>query len=122
MNVKTDTKEKFTVIVPLEKELPANMAGELKDLLKGYMGKSIPHLVLNLENVGFMEEECGQIICAVQQSFYEHMFSFVICSLQPAVEASLDGWGYLEMMNITPTESEAWDILQMEDIERELLG
>jgi hypothetical protein len=24
-------------------------------------------------------------------------------------------------MNITPTESEAWDILQMEEIERELL-
>jgi hypothetical protein len=26
------------------------------------------------------------------------------------------------MMNITPTESEAWDILQMEEIERELLN
>ena len=25
-------------------------------------------------------------------------------------------------MNITPTESEAWDIVQMEEIERELLG
>jgi hypothetical protein len=25
-------------------------------------------------------------------------------------------------MNVTPTESEAWDILQMEEIERELLG
>jgi hypothetical protein len=27
----------------------------------------------------------------------------------------------LEMWNITPTESEAWDIVQMEEIERELL-
>jgi hypothetical protein len=27
----------------------------------------------------------------------------------------------LELMNITPTESEAWDIVQMEEIERELL-
>ena len=25
------------------------------------------------------------------------------------------------MLNITPTESEAWDIVQMEEIERELL-
>jgi len=25
-------------------------------------------------------------------------------------------------MNVTPTESEAWDIVQMEEIERELLG
>jgi hypothetical protein len=26
-----------------------------------------------------------------------------------------------EFMNVTPTESEAWDIVQMEEIERELL-
>jgi hypothetical protein len=25
------------------------------------------------------------------------------------------------MMNLTPTETEAWDIVQMEEIERELL-
>jgi hypothetical protein len=25
-------------------------------------------------------------------------------------------------MNITPSESEAWDIVQMEEIERELMG
>jgi len=28
----------------------------------------------------------------------------------------------LDIMNITPTESEAWDILQMEEVERELLN
>ncbi len=27
----------------------------------------------------------------------------------------------LEMMNVTPTQSEAWDIVQMEEIEREFL-
>jgi hypothetical protein len=27
----------------------------------------------------------------------------------------------LELMNVTPTESEAWDIVQMEEIEREFL-
>ena len=27
----------------------------------------------------------------------------------------------LEVMNVTPTESEAWDIVQMEEIERELM-
>jgi hypothetical protein len=28
----------------------------------------------------------------------------------------------LEFMNVTPSESEAWDMVQMEEIERELLG
>ena len=27
-----------------------------------------------------------------------------------------------DLLNITPTESEAWDIVQMEEVERELLG
>jgi len=45
----------------------------------------------------------------------------VICELQPPVEEFLDKGQLLEMMNMTPTESEAWDIIQMEEIERELL-
>jgi len=28
----------------------------------------------------------------------------------------------LELMNVTPTQSEAWDIVQMEEIERDLLN
>jgi len=28
----------------------------------------------------------------------------------------------LDLLNVTPTESEAWDIVQMEEIEREMLG
>ena len=37
------------------------------------------------------------------------------------LEEMLDQQGVLEVWNITPTESEAWDIVQMEEIERELL-
>ena len=46
----------------------------------------------------------------------------VICELQPAVEEQLDKLELLEFLNVTPTESEAWDIVQMELIEREILG
>ena len=48
--------------------------------------------------------------------------SFVICSLQSVVEKLLEKMELLEVMNVTLTESEAWDIVQMEEIERELLG
>jgi hypothetical protein len=56
-----------------------------------------------------------------QQKFYEAGASFVICELQKDVEAFLDEKELLELMNFTPTESEAYDIVQMEEIERELL-
>jgi len=58
----------------------------------------------------------------LQQKFYEKNCSFVICNLAKEVEQLLDENELLEVMNVTPTESEAWDIVQMEEIERELLG
>ena len=122
MNVKIDTKEKFTVITPEEASLSANMTEELNNLLLEYLQKDIPHIVLNLDNITSIDEKSGETLSLLQQQFYENNCSFVICNLQPAVEAILDQQELLELMNITPTESEAWDIVQMEEIERELLG
>jgi anti-anti-sigma factor len=121
MNVKTDTKEKFTVITPLENSLAANMAEEIKKLLLTYLQNDIPHVILNMEQVQTADDISGELLAAIQQEFYENDTSFVICNLQPAVEKMLDEKELLELMNVTPTESEAWDIVQMEEIERELM-
>ena len=122
MNVKTDTKEKFTVITPNEAILAANMTAELPNLLLPYLQKDIPHVVLNMEAVTLIDENTADLLATIQQQFYEKNVSFVICNLQKPVEKLLEEKELLELMNITPTESEAWDILQMEEIERELLG
>jgi hypothetical protein len=53
---------------------------------------------------------------------YENNSSFVVCEMQKAVENFLDSVNLLELMNSTPTESEAMDIVQMEEIEREFLN
>jgi anti-anti-sigma factor len=120
MNVKIDTKEKFTVITPNEPVISANMTVELSELLLGYMQKDIPHIILNLRHVHNIDEQTGEKIAGIQQQFYENNISFIVCELQKAPEELLDAKELLEIMNITPTESEAWDICQMEEIEREL--
>ncbi|UEG48876.1 STAS domain-containing protein [Ferruginibacter lapsinanis] len=120
MNVKIDTKERFTVITPLETNISANMTEELSNLLLPYLQKDIPHVVLNMNEVEVLDEAAGEKIATIQQQFYENNCSLVICQLQPNVETTLDDQQLLEVMNVTPTESEAWDILQMEEIEREL--
>ena len=102
--------------------LAANMTGEFNDLLLPYLQKDIPHIVLNMISVKQVDEAMGNYLADIQQQFYENNCSFVICNLQQAVEDLLDEKELLELMNITPTESEAWDIVQMEEIERELLG
>ena len=122
MNVKIDTKEKFTVITPELADLSANMTAELRNLLLPYLQKDIPHLVVNMEKVQTIDEAAGEKLAQLQQEFYENDCSFVICNLRPEVAKLLDEKEFLEIMNVTPPESEAWDIVQMEEIERELLG
>ncbi|MEP6675568.1 MAG: STAS domain-containing protein [Ferruginibacter sp.] len=121
MIVKTDTKEKFTVITPEERLLSANMTAELSNLLLPYLQKDIPHIIFNMSEVAEIENAAAEMIARIQQQFYESNSSFVICNLQDAVEKILDEMELLEVVNVTPTESEAWDIVQMEEIERELL-
>ncbi|MEX0636381.1 MAG: STAS domain-containing protein [Ferruginibacter sp.] len=122
MNVKIDTKEKFSVLLLEETDLSANMSENLTELLRLFLSKPIPHLILSMKNVQNMDKSVAQKLSAIQQEFYEKNCSFVICELNKSVEIMLDELGLLEYMNYTPTESEAWDIVQMEEIERELLG
>ncbi|MEO5985000.1 MAG: STAS domain-containing protein [Ferruginibacter sp.] len=120
MNVKTDTKEKFTVITPISEHIPANMTGELEDLLLSYQNREIPHIILNLSGVQKLDQKAGEKIAEIQQKFYDNNISFIVCELQKEPEEMLDHMKLLEVMNVTPTVSEAWDIVQMEEIEREL--
>jgi anti-anti-sigma factor len=121
MEVKIDTKEKFHVITLLQPELSATMTEEFSDRLLSFLQSGIKNIVLNLKELRSIDNISAENLVKVQQKFYETDASLVMCELQPQLEEFLDKGQLLEMMNITPTESEAWDIIQMEEIERELL-
>ena len=121
MEVKIDTKEKFHVITLSQPELSATMTEELSDRLVSFLQSGTKNIVLNLKELRSIDNISAENLVKVQQKFYENNASFVICQLQAQVEDYLDKDQLLEMMNITPTETEAWDIIQMEEIERELL-
>ena len=119
--VKIDTKEKFTVVTPIMQELPANIAAELVKTCEERLQKDVKNVILNLQHLSFVEADSAEALYELQQKFYEQNQSFVICGLQQTVEKAFEKTELLELLNITPTESEAWDIVQMEEIERELL-
>lgn len=121
MEVKTDTKEKFTVIRVETPEMSATMAEELDRQMKELLKGKVRNVVLSLQGVKSIGEEAAEKLVRTQQKFYEEDASFVVCELAADVEDFLDKIDLLELMNVTPTESEAGDIVQMEEIERELL-
>ncbi|MBC7587555.1 MAG: STAS domain-containing protein [Chitinophagaceae bacterium] len=121
MQVKVDTKEKFTTITPLEPNIYASMAVELNNKCKGFLQHDVRNMVLNLQSVDTVDDDTADTIAKLQQTFYDANASFVICEIKPLVEETFEKLELLEYLNVTPTESEAWDIIQMEEIERELL-
>jgi len=128
MQVKIDTKEKFHAITVPGPELSADMTEELGNVLLPYLQNDgsgadgpVKNIILILQDIQTIGETAAGKLVELQQKFYENSASFVICGLQKQVEEFLDEIELLELMNVTPTESEAWDIVQMEEIERELL-
>ena len=122
MQVKIDTREKFHAITIQEPSLAANMTEDLQKCLLPLLEKDVKNVVLILKDIAEVDNAAAESLVKVQQSFYDNSASFVICELTPAVEKSLEDSGLLELMNVTPTESEAWDIVHLEEVEREMLG
>jgi len=122
MKVKTDTKEKFHVITVQESSMSADMAAKLSDLLLPYLQNDVKNVILNLKELQSLDDIAAEKLVKLQQNFYEENSSFVVCEIQKPVEDFLDSVNLLEIMNTTLTESEAMDIVQMEEIEREFLN
>jgi anti-anti-sigma regulatory factor len=122
MLVKLDTKEKFHVITILEPVLTANMTEDMERTFNESTQNGVKNVIMNLAGVTEMDLETAMKLCNMQQNSYENNHSFVFCSLQKELEQWLDSQELLELMNVTPTESEAMDIVQMEEIEREMFG
>jgi anti-anti-sigma factor len=119
MKVKINTKEKFHAITVAESSISATMTEELSACLLPYLQNDVKNVVLILKDTETIDDAAANALVNIQQKFYENNASFVICELQKSVEKLLEEKELYDLMNITPTESEAWDIVQMEEIERE---
>ncbi len=121
MKVKIDTKEKMHVITVEEEKLSANMTEEIKRTFLKYLEEPTSNVIVNFKKVAETELEPAKAFASIQQRFYQDNHSMVFCNLQSPVSDFLNQNDLLEILNVTPTESEAWDIVQMEEIEREYL-
>ena len=121
MELKIDTKEKYQLLTPAGATITAIIAAEIVTVCNKCLESPLKNMVLNLENVEEIVPDACQTLTDLQQAFYDKSASFVMCCLSDKLEDSFDGLGLLEVLNLTPTLSEASDIVMMEEIERELL-
>ena len=122
MPFKIDTKEKFTVITPLDSPDTAKLTASLSTLLSSRLTESNPHTIINLVHLNQVDADFFQLLIKMHERFYQENYSFVICHANASLMSCAPDQETIELLNITPTESEAWDIVQMEEIEREFMN
>lgn len=120
MNVKIDTKEKFHVIRLPEGPLTANMAEELPEIILKCRTPENGNVIIDMSSISALEDDATKTLKNEQEKAYAMQHSFVVCCLSKDIEKQLSDLEILDQLNYTRTESEAWDIVQMEEIEREL--
>jgi anti-anti-sigma regulatory factor len=121
MLLKIETKERFHEIVLPGPVVSAKLAAEWEPELTSLLEQEVKNVVMSLKQIDTMEPGGAEILLNTQTRFYDHSASFVFCEASEALEEQMEQMEILEQMNLTPTLSEAWDMVQMEEIERELM-
>ncbi len=121
MNFKIDTKQKFTIITPQTEHFDANIAEALWEAATLGIDKERGNVIVNLQQVLHSDAAAMNDLASLQQHFHSVKKSFVICNVQAPITEMMRIEDLEETLNITPTESEAWDVVQMEEMERELM-
>ena len=119
MLVKIDTREKFHVITIHEADLAANMTEKMDKVILALLDNNVKNVIINMKDIKNVESAAADHLVKLHNTFYNAGASFVVCELQPDVRNTFEHSGTLDKLNYTPTESEAMDMVQMEEIERE---
>jgi anti-anti-sigma factor len=119
MKVKISTNGKFHAITVLEPILAANMTAALHDLCEPFLQQEVKNVLLNLKDIQKMDSAAAEAFLELRNLFNTNRASFVLCEPQPLVKKYFDQNEQFETMQIAPTQSEASDIIFMEELERE---
>ncbi len=119
MKVKISTNDKFHAITVVEPILAANMTAALHDLCEPYLKQEVKNLLLNVKDIQKMDSAAAHAILELRNLFYANRASFVLCEMQPELKKFFDQNEQFEILQIVPSQSEASDIIFMEEIERE---
>lgn len=122
MDFKIDTKEKFYVLTCNELDLTANMAEKIQSKVLKLRENKPNNVIVKFSDLQNIEFEAASILANCRMEMYDNKYSFVVCGLHDDIMEKISDWEMEDAINVTPTESEAWDIVQMDEIEREFLN
>lgn len=120
MNFEVDNNDKYTLITAKVDKLDSLNAPDLKSELVVLNKQGTRNLIINLEHTRYCDSSGLSAILVGNRLCKNSGGTFVVTGLQTSVKKLISISQLESVLNITPTVSEAVDLVMMEEVERGL--
>lgn len=120
MNFVSDQKEKLVFITSNVEKLDAIYAPELKSELVLQNRNTQRNIIVDLSATKYIDSSGLSALLVGQRLCRDANGTFVVCGLQETVKKLISISQLDSVFKITPTLSEAIDLVYMEEVEREI--
>lgn len=117
MKFSVDRQDKYTIIKLDEEKLDTTIAPEVKSELVKLESDGVENLIINLGNVKYSDSS-GLSALLVANRLFGSKGSFVLCEVQEHVLKLIKISQLDKVMEITPTQEEAVDMVFMNALEK----
>ena len=121
MKYNIDTKENFDIITPINDRFNQELAVEINQFIQNSIEKQ-RSVIIDFTSINSRDEVHSQNIIDWHHEMYNADLSFVLCTLSESVKNILLNIEDAAILNMTPKQIEAIDIVSMEGLERELMN
>ncbi len=120
MSYATQKEDKYTVFKVTAEKLDTHVAPSIKSELVVINTNGEKNLIMDLSDTRYCDSSGLSAILIGNRMCKESGGTFVLCGLQPAVKKLIEISQLDTILNITPSQSEAVDLLFIEEIEKGL--
>ena len=122
MEFKIDTKDAFSIIVPLATTIDAKLADAIAAECRILRQNGSNCYIIDMQNLDTAPAEAIKKLVMLHEYIYSQGGSLVFTGITTAFNAILKETETSLLLNIAPTMIEATDIVSMEILERDLMG
>ncbi len=120
MSFEVKQEENYAIIVSEVEKLDCITAPELKSQIVMLNKTGVKNMVIDLEKTRYCDSSGLSAMLVANRLTKDAEGTFVLTGLQPTVEKMVTISQLHTVLNITPTRSEAVDLIMMEEVERGL--
>lgn len=120
MELKKTAEEKYTALKLLDEKLDSRISAELKSEFINLQTAGTKNLILNLEEVKYVDSSGLSAILTANRLFGASGGVLVLAHINPHVEKLIKISHLDTVLNILPTETEAKEAIYMFELENEI--